>query len=270
VTVVEVGARALGRGVPQSLADQIVKRHRSEQVQFRFNTQVNAIEKIGDSFAVHLDDAEVLPADVIVAGVGAVPETQLAESAGLVLDNGIAVDECLFTSDPLILAAGDCCSSPSLLYGGVRIRLESWRAARDQALVAAANVLGEQRVYDAVPWFWSDQFDLTLQIAGLPGFATREVVREQPTGAAVHFGLDDSGRLVSVAALATPESFGVFKSIKLAERLIAAKAKPDPASLADPSIALPSQGPSWAITVPDLPLLISAPTAAFVKCRCFT
>ena len=111
-------------------------------------------------------------------GIGAMPVTQLAESAGLTLDNGIAVDEFLRTSDPDIFAAGDCCSFPLAIYGGRRVRLESWRNAQDQGTLAARNMLGAGEPISAVPWFWSDQYDLTLQIAGLAEGATQSVRRD--------------------------------------------------------------------------------------------
>jgi 3-phenylpropionate/trans-cinnamate dioxygenase ferredoxin reductase component len=114
-----------------------------------------------------LADGRKVAADLTVIGIGAVPNTALAESASLAIDNGVAVDDRLRTTDPDIFAAGDCCSFPSALYGGRRLRLESWRNAQEQGALAARNMLGADEPYAAVPWFWSDQYALTLQIAGL-------------------------------------------------------------------------------------------------------
>ncbi|GAA3316857.1 hypothetical protein GCM10020331_014100 [Ectobacillus funiculus] len=115
--------------------------------------------------------------DTVVAGIGAIPETSLAEQAGLAVENGIRVNEMLQTSDPNIFAAGDCCFFPHPLYGGKRIRLEAWRNAQDQGMCAARNMLDSSESYAAVPWFWSDQYDLMLQVAGLPDQGEQTIVR---------------------------------------------------------------------------------------------
>jgi 3-phenylpropionate/trans-cinnamate dioxygenase ferredoxin reductase subunit len=168
--------------------------------------------------------------------VGAVPETALAEKAGLAVDDGVRVDDRLRTSDPDIFAAGDCCSFPHPLYDGRRIRLEAWRNAHDQAVVAARNLLGTDEPYRAVPWFWSDQYDLTLQVAGLADAAATEVVRRRPDGVELRFGLGPDGRLLSAAAIGPGNA--VAKDVRLAELLIAARAVPDPADLTDPAVPL--------------------------------
>ena len=115
--------------------------------------------------AIRLADGGLVEADLVVIGVGARPNIELAEAAGLAIDNGIAVDERLRTSDPHIFAAGDCCSFPLALYGGRRARLESWRNALEQGPLAALNMLGRDQAHTAVPWFWSDQYELGLQVA---------------------------------------------------------------------------------------------------------
>ena len=109
------------------------------------------------------------------------PQVELAAEAGLAVDNGIAVDATLATADPAIFAAGDCCSFPLPLYDGRRVRLESWRSAQEQGSLAARNMLGAAEPVAAVPWFWSDQYDLTLQIAGLAEGASTEVRRDLAT-----------------------------------------------------------------------------------------
>ncbi len=241
VTVVEFAGRAMGRGVPDGVAEILVKRHIAEQVDLRFETEVRGIEASRHGLTVHLGSgSQTLTADVVVAGVGAVPNTELAQAAGLLVENGIAVDAALRTSDPTIFAAGDCCAMPHPLFGGTRIRFESWRMAHEQAVVAAANLAGADEICNAVPWFWSDQYDLTLQIAGVPALAVQEVVRHHVDGTWVHFGLDVNGRLVSASTVAGPDKVAVFKSIKLAQRLIAAGASPSRTVLADPAINLRS------------------------------
>jgi 3-phenylpropionate/trans-cinnamate dioxygenase ferredoxin reductase subunit len=140
----------------------------------------------------------------------------------------------LTTSDPDVFAAGDCCSFPHSLYGGRRIRLEAWRNAQDQAAVAAHNMLGGDRVYDAVPWFWSDQYDLSLQVAGLPSEAAREVVRHRTDGVDIRYGVDAAGRLVSAAAVGPGNA--VAKDVRLAEMGIERRIVADPVALSDPSV----------------------------------
>jgi 3-phenylpropionate/trans-cinnamate dioxygenase ferredoxin reductase component len=152
------------------------------------------------------------------------------------VDNGVRVDSRLRTSDPDIFAAGDCCSFPHPLYGDRRIRLEAWRNAHEQADTAARNLLGADEPYQAVPWFWSDQYDLTLQITGLLEAATNEAVRTRPDGVEIRFGLGTDGRLVSAAAIG-PENT-VAKDIRLAEMLIAAQAAPAAAALTNPAMPL--------------------------------
>jgi 3-phenylpropionate/trans-cinnamate dioxygenase ferredoxin reductase subunit len=151
------------------------------------------------------------------------------------VSDGIVVDGSLATSVPDVFAAGDCCSFPHPLYDGRRVRLESWRAAQEQGAHAARALLGDAEPYAAVPWFWSDQYDLSLQVAGLPGVATEEVVRARPDGSELWFGLD-AGRLVAVAGIGVGTA--VAKDVRIGELLIARRATPDPAALADPAVAL--------------------------------
>jgi 3-phenylpropionate/trans-cinnamate dioxygenase ferredoxin reductase component len=177
-----------------------------------------------------LSDEREVEADLIVVGVGASPDVALAEFVGLAIDNGVAVDETLRTCDLNILAAGDCCSFPSPLYGGRRLRLESWRNAQEQGTHAAHNMLGAREPFVAVPWFWSDQYDLTLQIAGLPDERLRTIRCEVGDGALILFQLDDDERLVAASGVGRGNT--VARDIRLAESLIARRAKPAPERLA--------------------------------------
>jgi len=183
VTLLEVGPRILMRGVPIPIAEEVEKRHREAGVSFKLGTGIIAIRlDEGGKYAIAMADGSELVCDEIVAGIGAVPDTALASECGLALDNGIAVNERLQTSDPAIYAAGDCCSFPHALYGGKRIRLEAWRNAVDQAAVAAWNLAGGSKEYAAVPWFWSDQYDRTLQVAGLTDYGAETIERSSGEG----------------------------------------------------------------------------------------
>lgn len=234
VTVVEAQPRILMRGVTEEVADVVAKRHAQEGVAILTGC---AIDRIDDG-AVVLSDGRTIPADIVVAGVGAVPEIKLAASAGLAIENGIACDTELRTSDPDIYAAGDCCSILHDLYGGRRFRFEAWRAAQDQADVAARNMLGGRQCYATPPWFWSDQYDLTLQIAGVPSDGVKTVRRQIKDDAFVQFHLDGQGVLVGASGIGPGNA--IARDIRMTELLMMKRAKPDAASLADPSFALKS------------------------------
>jgi len=238
VTVVEGQARLLARAVPAEIAALVEARHRQAGTRILLDAGVAAIDETEDEITVSLVDGTHVTGDVALLGIGAVPNTELAEAAGLRLENGIAVDEYLTSSDPDIFAAGDCCSFPLALYGNRRIRLESWRSAQDQGSLVAANLLGARNPVGHVPWFWSDQFDLTLQIAGLADTATRTVRRELGDNAVILFHLEESGRLVAASAIGPGNT--VARDVRLAEMLIAARACPDPLALASPDIRLKS------------------------------
>jgi len=236
VTVIEAAPRILMRGVPAEIADIVAAKHRGEGVTLMTGTGLDRLEKRDGGVAVILADGSEVLADGVVAGVGAVPETALAEAAGLAIDNGVAVDAHLRTLDESIFAAGDCCSFPHPLYGGRRIRLEAWRNAQDQGAYAAKAMMGATEEYAAVPWFWSDQYDLHLQVAGLVDEGRRMVTRDQGEGARIFFHLDDAGRLVAASGVGPIGR--VSRDMKLAEMLIARRAYPDPAALAAPATKL--------------------------------
>jgi 3-phenylpropionate/trans-cinnamate dioxygenase ferredoxin reductase subunit len=186
VTVIEAADRILKRVASAETANDIRALHQGHGVTILENAQLHEIhETNGLADGVILADDTVIPADFIITGIGVYPDTALAEAAGLTYNNGIVVNDRLETSDPAIYAIGDCASFP---YRGNMIRLESVQNANDMGIVVAHNILGEARSYKPVPWFWSDQFELKLQIAGLnTGFdhvITRKGLRE---GAKSHF-----------------------------------------------------------------------------------
>ena len=244
VTVIEAAERVLKRGVPAEVAAAIVARHAAAGVHFHVGRQVRAVTARAGGASITLDDGPAIAtdtdiaADAVIAGIGAIPDTRLAAAAGLDIDNGITVDACLRTGDPHIFAAGDCCSVPHPLYGGRLIRLEAWRNAQDQGNLAARNMLGAEEGHSAVPWFWSDQYDLTLQIAGLVDEGAAVVVRTLKAGTPLRFHLDAGGRLVAASAFGP--NAAIAKDIRLAEMLIARRAHPAAGDLADPQIGLKS------------------------------
>jgi 3-phenylpropionate/trans-cinnamate dioxygenase ferredoxin reductase component len=236
VIVVELAPQVMSRIVPHEIAAVVAARHEAAGVLLRCGTGVEGMTRQGQAVQLTLTDGSELIADIVVAGIGSAPATELANTAGLAIENGVRVNGRLVTSDPAIYASGDCCSFPHSLFDGARVRLESWRNAQQQGTAAARNMLGADEEYAAVPWFWSDQYELSLQIAGLPTAATIVETRERRDGVVIHFGLHEDGRVVSASAIG--EGNAVAKDIRLSEILIAHRVTPTPGLLADPSVNL--------------------------------
>ena len=166
VVVLETANRLLSRGMPAILADWIYAQHDARGVSIHFNTTVHAITDRSDG-RLQLDwSGGSIDVDSVVVGIGIEPNVELALEAGLIVDNGIVVDERCQTSDPSVFAAGEVTSHPVL--GGIRRRLESWRVASDQPLIAAKSMLGLEARYVDPPWLWSDQFAHNIQSLGIP------------------------------------------------------------------------------------------------------
>lgn len=237
VVVIEAAARALMRAVPEVVAGYLVERHRQMGVDVRFATQVERI--LGESrvTGLKLSDGATLECDAVIVGVGVTPRTALAEAAGIDVADGIAVDDTLRTNDPYVFAAGDVCSFPHRLFRR-RIRLECWKNAEDHARVVARNMLDYGETYSAVPWFWSNQYDMTIQIAGMPAFGTTSVVREVGSASRLFFALDGEGVLVGASGVGQVSE--VARDVRVAQELIARRARIDPAVLKDPSAKLKS------------------------------
>lgn len=176
VTVFEMGERILQRVTSAVVSDYLTKLHESNGVAIHTHTGVNEIRQDGDVKTVVTADGKEFAADIVIIGVGVVAATQLAQDAGLQVSNGIVVDEHACTEDPNIYAAGDCTWHPNALYGRF-LRLECVQNALDQAKVAAANIAGNEAVYQGLPWFWSDQYQIKLQSAGLSEGYDEIVVR---------------------------------------------------------------------------------------------
>jgi 3-phenylpropionate/trans-cinnamate dioxygenase ferredoxin reductase subunit len=183
--------------------------------------------------AVRLSDGRKIAADFVLAGIGLVPNTELASEAGLHVDNGIWVDEHCRTEDPHVLAIGDCCNHP-LAFAGRRVRLESVPNAVEQARAAAAAICGKPSAYAAVPWFWSDQYDLKLQAVGLSEGHDSTILRGSTAARAFVIFYLRAGAVIAADAVNMPGDFMWSK------RIVAARMQPDPASLADPGFPLKS------------------------------
>ena len=231
VTVVEMADRVMSRVVSAEISDFYQIEHASHGVKLRLSTGV--AEFRGDSrvTAVETADGERIDADFVVVGVGILPNVELAEESGLAVDNGIVVDERCRTEDHDIYAIGDCTSHPSAIYGR-RLRLESVHNALEQAKTAADNICGLNSVYSEVPWFWSDQYDLKLQIAGLSAGYDDVVIRGNPADRSFACLYLKEGRLIATDAVNAPKDFLQSKS------LIGSRSVIDVDQLANTAIAL--------------------------------
>ena len=228
VTLVEMADRILQRVAAPETSDYFRALHSSHGVDIREGVGLKTLLGDGAVSGAELSDGSVLDVDVVIVGVGIAPDTALAEAAGLTLDNGIAVDALGRTSDASIWAAGDCCSFP---YRDGRLRLESVPNAIDQAECVARNMLGGAEAYVPKPWFWSDQYDVKLQIAGLNTGYDRIVTR-QGEGQTTSFWYYQGDTLLAVDAMNDPRGYMIGK------RLIEAGKSPDPAVVGDPEADL--------------------------------
>lgn len=231
VTVLEMEERILQRVTTAAMSEYYHDVHTKAGVKIHCGAAASEILGNERVSGVKCKDGSEVPADIVIIGAGILPTTELAEAAGLDVDNGILVDDHCRTSAADIYAIGDCTNHPSALLER-RLRLESVPNAMDQARVAAANICGKDKVYDAVPWFWSDQYDLKLQMVGFSAGADDEVVRGDPKdNAFARFYLRD-GVVIAVDAVNSPREF------MAAKQLVAEKAKVEPAKLADQAIAI--------------------------------
>jgi len=224
VTLVEMADRILQRVAAPETSDFFRDLHTAHGVAIREGVGLTRLTGGGCVDGAVLSDGSSKQVDFVVSGIGIAPDTALAEAAGLGIDNGIRVDDLCRTSDPVIFAAGDCASFP---YKGARIRLESVPNAIDQGEAAAAVMLGGTDGYLAKPWFWSDQYDVKLQIAGLNTGYDRIVTRRGATPGPVSFWYYRGDDLLAVDAMNNPRSYMVGK------RLIEAGRSPDPTVIAD-------------------------------------
>jgi 3-phenylpropionate/trans-cinnamate dioxygenase ferredoxin reductase subunit len=228
VTVLEMADRPMNRVVAPELSAFYTRRHEREGVRIHCNTSVTAFEGEGRVRAVVCGE-QGFAADCVIVGVGILPDVSLAAAAGIRCENGVWVDEQCQTSDPNIYAAGDCTNHPSVRYDR-RVRLESVDNAVEQARTAAANMCGKPARHEHVPWFWSDQYDVKLQIAGLSQGYEQAVVRGDPQSGSFALYYLARGELLAVDAVNSPRDFMTGR------KWIAERKHPDTAKLADTTI----------------------------------
>ena len=242
VTVVESAPRLLARAVSPELSAHVLQVHRDAGIEIHLQARIDGFEladsgddpggSAGRLAAIVLDGARH-PVDLLLLGIGSLPQTGLAEAAGLECDNGIVVDEFMVTSDPAILAVGDCTSFPDIA-GGRRLRLESVQNANDQARTAVATLTGARRPHNAVPWFWSEQGSLRLQMAGMP---PAHAERHRRPGAKA-----DSFSVFHYAdgVLHCVESVNAPLDHMMARKLLEAGKSPEATQACDPAVPLKS------------------------------
>lgn len=233
VTVLEAMDRVLARVAGPVVSEFFEEEHRAHGVDVRCKARLEAFEGDGALRAVRLAGGERIAADLAVVGVGILPCDELARACGLECDDGIVVDRDARTSDPSVFATGDCAKRPLVHYGRSG-RLESVHNAVEQGKLAAAAILGRARPNEDLPWFWSDQYDLKLQIAGLSSGHDRIVVRGEPASRKFAAFYLREGRLLAVDAVGMPMEFMGSR------QLIPRGASPDPEALADPSVSMKS------------------------------
>jgi 3-phenylpropionate/trans-cinnamate dioxygenase ferredoxin reductase subunit len=216
--------RVMSRVVSTQVSEFYQKEHADHSVKLLLSTSIKGFAGDGHVDAVDLADGTQIPADLVVIGIGVVPNTRLAADAGLEISNGVLVNDRCITSDPDIYAVGDCTCHPNDVLGR-QVRLESVHNALEQAKTAAANICGEDQRYAQVPWFWSDQYDLKLQIAGLSQ-------DYDPANRSFSCLYLNDGKLIAVDAINRPKDFMQSK------KLIADHVVIDPALLADSDVEL--------------------------------
>lgn len=231
ITVIELADRVMNRVVCEPVSRFYEAEHARHGVRIALRTGLESFAGDGRLSAVRCTDGSEYAADFAIVGVGVQPADELARAAGLACDNGIIVDEYCRTSDPSIHAAGDCTNHPSARYG-CRVRLESVDNAFEQATSAALNMLGIDTVHDKTPWFWSDQYDLKLIIVGLSQGHDQVVLRGDPATRSFAACYLRAGELIAIDTINSP------KDQMAARKLIAARAHPDPARLADSGVPL--------------------------------
>ena len=230
-TVVEVADRVCARALTADMSQWVHALHERHGVDIRLTTAFSHFAWDGKLQKAVLGDGSEIECDIAVIGIGLIPNTELAETAGLDIDNGIVVDENGQTSHPDIFAAGDVTNHPNALLGR-RVRLESWENAQNQAINSAKAMLGIKEPYAEIPWFWSDQYDANIQMMGLPEVRDQTVTRgDREAGEFIEFYLKD-GEMQGAAAINNP------RDLRFTRRMITSGRKFDADALADPDVKL--------------------------------
>ena len=215
VSIFEMAERSMNRTVDKKISEHFEDLHKTNGVNFYFQSNIEELQ--GETFieGVKLDDGSLIPADILIIGIGIIPNQELAENAGLDCNNGILVNDKGITSDQSIFACGDCTNHPNKFLNK-NVRLESVQNALEQSKVVAANIMGQEEKYEVVPWFWSDQYDQKLQIVGMPEEHDEIVKREYADGFSLFYLSNKT--IISVTTVNNPREFLICK--KLVEKKV--------------------------------------------------
>ena len=220
VTVLEAAERLMGRVVAPVISEFYAGLHRERGIELGLNARIDRIEgEQGRAEAVVMADGARHAADLVVVGIGVLPNVELAVAAGLACENGIVVDRHGRTGDPAIFAAGECTSHPNRFAGGMA-RLESVQNAVDQAKAVAATILGRDEPYDEVPWFWSDQYDVKLQMVGISFGHDERVLRGDPGNGRFSVFYFKDGRLLAIDSVNRPSDHMAGRKLLAAGTLL--------------------------------------------------
>lgn len=231
VTVVEAADQLCSRVLPKCLAEYLLERHRQHGVTVHLSTTVRLLKGTERVESAVFSDGEEQPVSAVVIGVGVEPNVELAREAGLEVNNGIIVDQSGQTSDPHIFAAGDATNQPNTFLGR-RVRLESWANAQNQSIAAAKAMLGQAASYNEIPWFWSDQYNLNVQLLGIPHRTDETVIRGDPMSDKFSVLFLAGGCIEAVAAINNSRDLRFSKRLMLTEKDV------DRSRLADPAVPL--------------------------------
>jgi len=232
VTLLEALPRVLARVAGPDLSAFYEKEHRDHGVDLRTSVAVESIEGEGRVTGVKLADGEVIPAEAVIVGIGIVPAIGPLIAAGAAGANGVDIDEFCRTSLPDVYAVGDCAAFACDYAGGTVMRVESVQNANDQATCVAKAICGDEQPYHALPWFWSNQYDLKLQTAGLSVGYDATVTRGDPATRSFSIGYLKGGKVIAL------DCVNSVKDYVQGRKLVEAGVSPDPAQLADPAVAL--------------------------------
>lgn len=231
VTVLERDAGVLRRVLATTIGERLARMHVGSGVEIRMNAKIDAIEGDGHVRRITMADGSVIEADLVLVGIGATPAVDIAEASGIEVDNGIVVDEFCATSMPNVYAAGDVTNHPNRTAGG-RVRLEHWQNAQNQGIAAAHSMTGRGAPYHDVPWFWSDQGETNIQVAGCPHRSDRVVWRGDPDS------LEFSAFHLKDGVLIGAVGINKRRDVRMAMSLIDKQMSPDAAMLSDPAVDL--------------------------------
>ena len=206
VTVIEQQDRVMKRVVSKEVSNFFEDYHLSQGVRFIFNDEINSIKRVNNKHEISLSTGKIIHADSILVGIGGIPNTEIAENTDIEINNGISIDSKCRTNINNIFSMGDCTNFWSELYGK-KIRLESVQNAIDQAKVLADNIMNIDSIYDSVPWFWSDQYDLKLQIAGLSEGYDETILRGDKKTKSFSCLYLKEGKIIAIDAINRPKDF---------------------------------------------------------------